>query len=414
MKKVLFVSYAFPPQLSPESIQTSRYVKFLPQYDWEPHVICADEESIRSEPIDKSMLSLLPQDLRVLKVKSFEPRILMMAIGKFLPILLKLPDNKIGWRRSAYKKSLATLKEGRFDLIHSWAMYFTSNLVGLKLKKETGLPWVAHFSDPWVDNPYRHYGRLDGYINRKLERAVMERADAIVFVSEETRQLVMKKYPPEVGRKSTVIPHCYDPELVSHPFPGKRNSRLTFTYTGNFYYGIRTPLGLFQAVHNILNKQPEIQDFIDIQIVGKLHKDYQDAILQLGIDKVVSTVGAVPYLKSLEYIQNAGVLLLIDAPSETPSVFLPLKLVEYAGFKKPILGITPVAGAAASLIKQLGGIVVSPDDISDIEEGILTFYQKFKTGSLSEYSYSDNDIKPYNAVNTTRTLAELFNSVCGI
>ncbi|MFC1933371.1 glycosyltransferase [Chloroflexota bacterium] len=412
MKKVLFVSYAFPPQLSPESIQTSRYVKFLPQYGWEPYVICADEESILSEPIDKSMLSLLPPNIRMLKVRSFEPRILMMAIGKFLPVLFKLPDNKIGWRWSAYRKSLVALKEERFDLIHSWAMYLSSNIVGLKLKKKTGLPWVVHFSDPWVDSPYMHYGRLDAYINRKLERAVMERADAIVFVSEETRQLVMRKYPPEVRRRSAVIPHCYDPEIVAKTPPAKENPKLTFTYTGNFYYGMRTPMGLFQALHNILSKQPEIQDFINVQMVGTLHKDYQDAILRLGIEKVVSVVGAVPYLKSLECIQNASVLLLIDAPSKTPSIFLPLKLIEYIAFKKPILGITPVEGTSASLIKRLGGIVVSPEDIGGIEEGILTFYQKFKAGSLSDYAYSDDDIRSYSVVNATRTLAELFDSVC--
>lgn len=414
MKKVLFVSYAFPPQLSPESIQASRYVKVLPQYGWEPYVICADEDSILSEPIDKGMLSILPSNIRILKVRSFEPRILMMAIGKLLPILLTLPDSKLGWYLPPYKKALMLLRRERFDLIHSRAMYLTSNLVGLRLKKQTGLPWVAHFSDPWVDNPYHHYGRLGSYVNRKLERAVMERSDAIVFVSEETRQLVMKKYPLEIMRKSTVIPHSYDPELVSHHCPAKRNPRLTFTYTGNFYYGIRTPLGLFQAVHNILSKQPEIQDVINIQIVGKLHRDYQDAILKLGIEQVVSPVGAVPYLKSLEYIQTADVLLLIDAPSKTPSVFLPLKLVEYAAHKKPILGITPVEGAAASFIKRLGGVVVSPEDISGIEEGILTFYRKFRSDSLSDYSYSDDDIKPYNAFTTTRTLAELFDRVCGI
>lgn len=411
MKKVLFVSYRFPPQLSPESIQTSRYVKFLPQHGWEPYVVCADEESNLGGSVDKGLLHLLPSKIKILKVRSFEPRILMITLRGFLPILLELPDGRIGWYLPAYKKSLTLLKRERFDLIHSWAMCLTSNLVGLKLKKETGLPWVAHFSDPWVDNPYIHYGRLSGYINRKLERAVMETADAIVFVSEETRQLVMGKYPPEVRRKSTVIPHCYDPELVSHPSPLKNNPKITFTYTGNFY-GIRTPLGLFQAVYNILKKQPEIQDFINIQIVGSLPKDYQDTILKLGIEKVVFTVGTVSYLKSLEYIRNADVLLLIDAPLKTPSIFLPLKLVEYAAFKKPILGITPLEGASASFIRRLGGIVVSPENTSDIEEGILTFYQKIKSDSMSDYLYYDDDIKQYNAMNTTKTLAGLFDSLC--
>lgn len=412
MRKVLFVSYGFPPLLLPESIQTARYVKFLPKYGWQPYLVTVDETSTHWEPIDATMMELVPSNARITRARSFEPRLGIVAASKLLPILLKLPDNKIGWYRSACKRSLAVLKEERFDVIHSRAMYLTGNLVGLKLKKETGLPWIAHFSDPWVDNPYSHYGRLGGYINRKLERAVMEKADAIVFVSEETRQMVMKKYPLELRQKSVVIPHCYDPELVSFSSPPKRSSKLTFTYTGNFYYGIRTPLGLFNAVHNIVKKQPNIRNSINIQIAGKLHKDYQDAILRLDIGEVVSAVGAIPYLESLKYIQNADVLLVIDAPSETPSVFLPLKLIEYVGFKKPILGITPLKGATASLIKRLGGIVVSPDDTAGIEEGILTFYQKFKSDSMSDYLYSDKDVALYSAMSTTKALAELFNRFC--
>jgi hypothetical protein len=240
----------------------------------------------------------------------------------------------------------------------------------------------------------------------------MEKADAIIFVSEETRQMVMKKYPSGVRRRSSVIPHCYDPELIPTSFPSPKNSKLTFTYTGGFYYGIRTPLPLFNAIRNILEKEPDIQNFINIQIVGRLHKHYQDAIVKLGIEKVVSAGGVVPYLESLKYIQNADVLLVIDAPSEGPSVFLPSKLIEYVGFKKPILGITPLKGASASLIKRLGGIVVAPDDIAGIEEGVLTFYQKFKADGLSDYSYSDEDIASYNATNTAKTLAETFDRLC--
>lgn len=376
--------------------------------------MCANETSLWREPIDGTMMKLLPSKVKIVKVKSFEPRVAMMALAgliKFLPTLFILPDSKVGWYRPAYKKSLSLLREKQFDLIYSCAMPLTSNLVGLKLKKETRLPWVAHFSDPWVDSPYMRYGRLSYYVNERLERAVIEKADAIVFVSEETRQMVMKKYPPEVKCKSLVIPHCYDRELISLSSPSLKNSKFTFTYTGGFY-GIRTPLVLFNAIHNILKRQPDIQNSINIQIVGRLHKHYQDAILKLGIEKVVSVVGVVPYLESLKYIQNADVLLVIDAPSEGPSVFLPSKLIEYVGFKKPILGITPLEGASASLIKRLGGIVVSLDDIAGIEQGILTFYRQFRAENMSDYLYSDKDIASYNAMNTTKDLAELFNRFC--
>ncbi|MBA7489517.1 hypothetical protein ES702_00051 [subsurface metagenome] len=101
-------------------------------------------------------------------------------------------------------------------------------------------------------------------------------------------------------------------------------------------------------------------------------------ISELRISEIVSSVGSVPYLESLEYILNADVLLLIDAPSEGSSVFLPCKLVEYIGSGNLILGITPLQGASANLIRKLNGIVVDPEDIEGVERIILDLYEKHK------------------------------------
>jgi glycosyltransferase involved in cell wall biosynthesis len=412
MKKVLFVSYSFPPLGDPESYLVAKCFKYLPRYSWEPHIVCVDETTAWKVRIDSSAMKLLPPNLSVTRVKSFEYNSVMLALAmlvSYLPALFILPDMKIGWYWPAYEKSLSLLRSEQFALIHSWAMPVTSNLVGLRLKKETGLPWVAHFSDPWVDNPYLHFGKLTYSLNARLERAVIENADAIVFVSEETRELVMKKYSSEIKSKSLVIPHCFDPELIPPPSP-KGDSRLIFIYTGSFY-GPRSPLPLFKALGNILAEQPDIHNYLHVQIVGNLPKVYQNAVLELGIEKIVSVVGSVPFLDCLRYIRDADVPLVIDASSETPSIFLPSKLIDYIPFKKPLLGITPLEGASASLIRRLRGLVVSPQDIAGIEDRILTLYQKFRAGSLSDYSYSDEDIAPYSAVNTAKTLAELFDRV---
>jgi glycosyltransferase involved in cell wall biosynthesis len=322
-----------------------------------------------------------------------------------------MPDSKVGWYSSACKKAISMSLKTKFDIIHSWACFFISNLVGLKIRKQTGLPWVVHFSDPWIDNPYHKYGRIDGFVSRKMEKTVIENADAIVFVTEETRQLVMRKYPSKMMDKAFVIPHCYDTELFAR-FERERNSKFTLTYTGSFYYGIRTPVMLFKALKRIIQKHPDIHEELNIQIVGELHRDYKSIIFELGINEIVSSIGSVPYLKSLEYILNADVLFLIDAPSEVPSVFLPSKLIEYIGSGNPILGITPLQGASASLIRKLNGIVIDPENVESIEIAILNLYERYKQGSLSDFSYPDGVVQQYDAMNTVKTLAKLFNEVC--
>lgn len=409
-KDVLFVSVAYPPSLSPESIQSSRYVKYLSYLDWKSTVVCDDHGNQTNKFIDTKLQYLVHSDVNIYPVKPYgEP-----WFGRILSYgAVRLPDTKIGWYLPAVKKSLSIIKEKDFDVIHSWAMDLTSNLVGLKLKRETDLPWISHFSDPWVDNPYYQYGLFSKYVNFKWERQVMEHSDAIIFVSEETRQLVMKKYSQEIRDKSFVIPHCFDPDLINQlPKPIKtEKNKFTLTFTGNFY-GSRTPIGLFISLRNILRKYPELKNYLDIQIIGNLQNQYKTIIKEFQIENIVTLIDTVPYIESLKYIKSADVLLLIDAPSKTPSIFLPLKLIEYIGFKKPLLGITPLRGESASVIRKLRGYVVSPEDILGIENAILSLYEKFKNNEISDNLYNDNDIESYNAYNTSRKLADYFEKIC--
>ena len=409
-KKVLLITYNFPPVLNPESIQSSRYVKYLSYNNWQSTVVCADYQTLISRPNDLNLLNWLPSDVTVYQIKPQGP----LFVNRFLSYdILRYPDGKIGWYKPAVKKALSLIKENDFDVIHSWAMDHISNLVGLKLKEETGLPWISHFSDPWVDNPYHFYGPLSRYINLKWEKKVMENSDMIVFVSEETKKLVLKKYPTTIQKKCVVIPHCFDTEIIAQLLgtTTPKKTKFTLTYTGNFYLQ-RSPQGLFISIKNLLLKRPELENHLNIQIVGKLPNRYKRLIKQLHIENIVTITGTIPYLESLQYQKNADVLLVIDAPSKMSSVFLPLKLIEYIGFKKPILGITPLAGESASLIRSLRGCVVSPDDIPGIENAILSLYEKFKENGLSVFSYGEEEIEPYNAYITSKRLAECFERVC--
>lgn len=202
------------PLLEPESIHTTRCVKFLLKYGWKSQILTVDEKTAVGT-IDKTMLEMVPTDIFVERTKSFEPKNLIKIISKTFHSLLNLRDNKVGWYFSASKKAISMCERTKYDLVHSWACYFTSNLVGLKVKQYTNLPWVAHFSDPWVDSPYHRYGTINRYLNQKMEKAVIENADAIVFVTEKTKRLVMRKYPSKMFDKAFVIPHCYERELFN-------------------------------------------------------------------------------------------------------------------------------------------------------------------------------------------------------
>ncbi|MBN2374465.1 glycosyltransferase [bacterium] len=405
MYKVLIISYSFPRLFLPESIQAARCIKSIEKFGWNPVVLTVSEKTT-IERIDPTLSVLLDKKLRIARTRSIEYRFLISITERFFPILLFLPDSKIGWYPFACRRAIAILKKGRFDLIYSRACYFTSNLVALRAKKKTGIPWVAHFSDPWIDNPYNDYGKIDGYVNRRFEKLVIENADALVFVTEEARQLVMGKYPKPLLSKSHVIPHCYDTKLFSN-LKKKRGSKITFSYTGNFY-GERSPVSLFMAMKNIHKNHPDIFDDIIIQIIGRVNERYRDLVSKMDLGKAVTIIDNVTYLKSLEYMVNSDVLISIEAPSESPGVFLPSKIADYLGSGNPILGIIPKEGASSRIICQAGGIVVEPGDTKGIENSIISFYQRYKEKRLNTFR-SEKTMEEYHVLNTTERLAELFN-----
>jgi glycosyltransferase involved in cell wall biosynthesis len=259
----------------------------------------------------------------------------------------------------------------RPDVLITFGSPMSDHLVGLALKERLGLPWIAHFSDPWVDNPFAPSDPVTRAINRRLERKVISAAEKVVFTSEETVHLVMKKYEVGWRRKVQIVPHAFDSTRFRDRQPGNKNGKITIRYLGDFY-GPRTPAPLFNALRLLLTVNPGILDDVCFEIVGTLG-DLQ--LESFGLDSLpaglVTLSSPVSYLDSLSLMASASGLLVIDAPA-AESVFLPSKLIDYLGAGRPVFGITP-PGTAASLIRKLGGWVCDPTDIKQIAEELTQF-----------------------------------------
>jgi len=270
-------------------------------------------------------------------------------------------------------RSITDLMHGgsfRPDTVVTFAQPFSDLLVGLEIKRRFRLPWLAHFSDPWVDNPFSKLKPLTRSRNAELERKVVSNADMLVFTSEETLELVMAKYPAELRQKARVLPHLYDSSL----FTGRRPSRdheLVIRYVGDFY-GPRTPLPLINSLIAVFERDPKVLENVRVELIGLVdEKMVHEAAGGRLPNGLLSVHRSVPYRKSLELISSADGLLVIDAPTET-NVFLPSKIVDYIGAGRPILGITP-KGASARLINELGGMVAAPNDAEEMSRQLVRF-----------------------------------------
>jgi len=258
----------------------------------------------------------------------------------------------------------------------TFAFPLVDNIIGLELKRRFKLPWLAHFSDPWVDSPFRTDDRLTRALNARLEQHVIERADRLVFTSSETAELVMKKYEPALRSKVRIVPHAYEPELFQGA-PDSNGGPLIIRYLGDLYQS-RTPQPLFKALGILSETEPELLRKFRFEIVGDVHELNLE---QMGLsqlpDGLVVFRPRVDYGESLSMMTSASGLMVIDAPvaKNTESVFLPSKLIEYVGADRPIIGLTP-PGTAAYLISKLGGWVADPgstDQVADVVQQFLRF-----------------------------------------
>jgi len=302
--------------------------------------------------------------------------------------------------------AVSAAASGEYAGLVSFAQPWSDHLVGLRVHRETGLPWVAHFSDPWADSPYATPHQRA--IWRRMEEDVVREAAAVVFVTSETVELVMAKYPDEWRRKAFVVPHGFEAGLhtAAPPRETERPRPMRIVHTGRFYAGVRTPLALLQALARLRSSQ-SFKGALELSFVGPHTEEYASEARALGVSDLVSFVGRVSTAEAATRAADADVLLVIDAPSRGPSPFLPSKLIDYLPLRKPILGVTPETGATAQLLRRLGGVVAPPDDIAAIEQALVDLVGRWRSGTLGVGPAFDSVAAEFEISRTTARLHDV-------
>lgn len=353
--KAVFFTYAYPPLKYPRSSQVARLVKHSRHA---VHVVCCDDDS----PKDETLLSAAGTEpggvtrLPLAPRKRLDPR---RATDHVIQ-----PDSLRRWALGPGESVLGGLCAKPETILVTFGQPMSDHLAGLRIKRKTGVPWLAHFSDPWADSPYRRQRLYPAWHNRRMERQVVEHADRVVFTSDATRDLVMSKYPAELRDKTCALPHAFDASLYDggDASQARDHGPLVLRYVGNFY-NRRWPTALMGALAILCDKRPDLAARLRIEIIGP-------EALRAEIGRLPKTLvqlfPPVPYLESLRLMRDADLLLVLDAPFSR-SVFLPSKLVDYIGAGKPIFAISP-PGPSADLVTRLGGTVADVNDENEIAE----------------------------------------------
>lgn len=351
--RLIFLSWAYPPMAYPRAIQVQRLTAH-----------------VNRRPLQ--VYCLAPDGDRVMRIRDVSSGIDVVRIPRALPTRMmerSLPARRRGvlreydvrylWWRLAARHVIAS-GAGADDVLVTFGQPMVDHLAGLAIKRRTGIRWIAHFSDPWSDNPFDP----KGHAARGDEAAVIEAADTVIFTSQETADLVMAKYPAAWRTKAAVLPHGFDRRLYAAARPS--GPEIVVRYLGNMFAG-RGPDALLQALVILQVRARNLLANVCFEFIGEASEEARHHPLLAKLPaQCVRFVAKVGHVEAMALMASADLLLNIDAPADV-SVFLPSKLVEYVGAGRPIFGITP-EGTGKRLIDAIGGWTANPGNPSDIAD----------------------------------------------
>lgn len=359
-KRLLAISWALLPMTAPRAIQVSRLLAHVARQGWTCDVVTSSNSAFpRAETAERELAEL------------YEPHYTRNVVTTTPDAAVAADSDQ--WMTGGFDTAAGLLEREQFDALVTFAQPWSDHLIGLRLKQaHPSLPWVAHFSDPWTDSPY--LGHISEEARRALveqESAIVDAADAVVFVTQETADLVMKKYETRLRRKVRVVPHCLD--LDSMPMPradqqGRVEANvLSLVHAGSLYEGLRPAGALLDAMANVRRRFRDMT--VRLHFLGHNPDDLTAEILGRGLQDAVTVSPPCSWSESLKIASAADVLLVIDRPAKV-NVFLPSKIIEYLSLDRRILALTPSKGATAGVMADLGYRTAPPDRASKIAEAL--------------------------------------------
>jgi glycosyltransferase involved in cell wall biosynthesis len=419
MKKVLIITYYWPPSGGAGVQRWLKFSKYLPQYGWQPVILTVEPGYAAYPAIDNSLEREIHEDVIIFRTKatdwfkvynkdkskvpsagfarnmdnSFRGKLSRFIRGNFF-----IPDPRRGWNRFAFRKAAEIIKKEKIEHIITTSPPHSSQLIGLRLKKLfPGIKWIADFRDPWTDIYY--YDRFyPTFFARKLdalyEKKVLKKSDIITTVGNSLKNSLASKIP-DPGNKIRIITNGYDDtdfEGIDAISPQKPVISYMGTISESYPVG-----GLIAAIKSLCNTK---LDFT-MRFAGEMPGATRQMILDEIPDSFVEFYPYLSHNNAIRFIKESTILLLIIPDHPSNKGILTGKLFEYLAADKPILCLGPEDGDASVILEDTGhGKCYSYADNSGISDFIIK--------SIKENSFTKKtDHSKYSRRNLTGELVSL-------
>ena len=434
MKRVLIISYYWPPTGGSGVQRWVKFAKYLPEEDWQP--VIYTPENPEQLAVDASLEAEVPSEAEVIRTRITEPYALykkvlrrsghskeavevnpvnaqnksflqkaaMWVRGNFFR-----PDPRCLWIRPSVRYLKKYLEEHPVDLIVTTGPPQSMHMIGLRLAKETGLPWVADFRDPWTKIFYFKHLSMTPATERwhkKMEKAVLDEASAVVAVSPLVQQEFQAMTDTPVELITNGFDECDFPSEKDTEAYGGPDKDFTITHTGLFAAD-GNPTVLWDVLREKYQADGDFRKRLRIKLIGKNDEQILKALKDRGLQEALTDMGYQPHSVAVQQQRKASILILPLRKEPEYKAVLPGKLFEYMASERPVLGIGQPDGAMAMILGEAKtGTVLDWDDKKGISEYIEKCWKMHLEGRLTTVGA---DISRFTRRSTTRQMAGLFD-----
>ena len=249
-------------------------------------------------------------------------------------------------------------------------------------------PYKEDFYKNDIDSANRYIRKLPTRLNK---------ADYILTVTEELKDLLAKRYPGiNIKEKTSVIPTGVDIDKIYYSENTRKKVRkelnlqdkFVIVYIGNAYYSWQNVYRTIEVFRLIKNKvMPNA--FLILLIRKQDHQIVDKSLMELGISKEDYHLRVVPHDAIHGYLNAADLGVLLRHPHVMNEVASPGKFGEYLAAGLPVLTTKVVAKYLEEISKNNYGIILNDmDDDDEILEKIVPFlkYDKEKRVEISEWA----------------------------
>ncbi len=429
MKRVLIITYYWPPAGGIAVHRCLKFAKYLREFGWEP-IICTPDNP-EYPVLDEDNFKDVPKNARILKTKIWEPYNLFKIItgkkkeerihnvfleedkpslGHKIGIWIRgnifIPDARRYWIKPSVKFLSKYLKENPVDVLFTNGPPQSTHMIAYGVKKNTGIPWHADFQDPWTQVDYFPQLMLNPLslnIHKNMEQRVFKNADKVTICSNTWKGDLESIGAKDVG----VIVWGYDEDDFQNI-----NIPLSPKFTLSHYGSLgpdRNAVTLWKVLAELSNNDKQFADDLEIELAGFIGHAIIKELDSLGLRKNLVLFDHLSRKETLERMHRSQVLMLILNNMPNVNGRLPGKLFEYLASRRPTLVIGPETSDASKIVHGVNaGYTCNFNDYEKTFSTIKDLYNKFRQNKLLP---NESDISQYSNRNLTKKLAGYFDSL---